>query len=155
MTNSDKKPSTKGSLAHLYGGGSRFERLTVVGLGYIGLPTAALFASRGVRVTGVDVNEKAVERINQGQTHIVENGLEELVASVVAEGTLRATTGMTPADGFILAVPTPFHEGHVPDVTYVEAATRSIAPAIQRGNLVILESTSPVGTTLQVSEWLA
>jgi UDP-N-acetyl-D-mannosaminuronic acid dehydrogenase len=134
-------------------GGCR--QLVVVGLGYIGLPTAAVFASHGVRVVGVDVNARAVERINRGQTHIVEPGLEELVANVVATGMLRATTHMEPGNAFILAVPTPFHAGHVPDLTYVEAAARAVAPALAPGNLVILESTSPVGTTLQVSKWLA
>jgi UDP-N-acetyl-D-mannosaminuronic acid dehydrogenase len=130
-------------------------QLVVVGLGYIGLPTAAVFASRGVPVVGVDVNARAVERINRGETHIVEPGLEALVSQVVAAGTLRATTTIESGDAFILAVPTPFHPGHVPDLTYVESATRSVAPVLARGNLVILESTSPVGSTLQVSRWLA
>lgn len=156
MANPESKHSSRDGRAHLFGGGKdSFRRLTVVGLGYIGLPTAALFASRGVQVTGVDVNSQAVDRINRGQTHIVENGLEELVSEVVRTGTLRATGTMAAGDAFIVAVPTPFHEGHVPDITYVEAAARSVAPALKRGNLVILESTSPVGTTEQMATWLA
>lgn len=132
-----------------------FQRVVCVGLGYIGLPTSAMFASRGIEVVGVDINQKTVDCINRGETHIIEAGLDQLVADVVKSGMLRASTRVEPGDAFILAVPTPFKADHVPDLRYVHAATNSIAPVLERGNLVILESTSPVGTTLQVSKWLA
>lgn len=132
-----------------------FKQVVCVGLGYIGLPTSAVFASRGIKVIGVDINQKTVDCINRGETHIVEAGLETLVSEVVKSGMLRATTRVEPGDAFIIAVPTPFKADHVPDLRYVQSATNSIAPVVARGNLVILESTSPVGTTLQVSRWLA
>ncbi len=134
---------------------SRFNRICVVGLGYIGLPTSAVFADHGVEVIGVDVNAAAVESINRGQPHITEPDLDVLLRNVVQKGMLRATTTAEAADAFILAVPTPFKGDHEPDVSYVEAATRAIAPMLVKGNLVILESTSPIGTTEKVSEWLA
>jgi UDP-N-acetyl-D-mannosaminuronic acid dehydrogenase len=130
----------------------------MVGLGYIGLPTAVVFALRGVTVTGLDVNAAAVEKINRGETHIVEPGLEDALRRVVAAGHLRATTRPEPADAFLIAVPTPFlHEGggHEPDLSYVESAARAIAPVLRKGNLVVLESTSPVGATGQMAVWLA
>ena len=129
--------------------------VSVVGLGYIGLPTAAMFASKGIKVMGVDVNERAVEIINQGRVHIAEPGLEDMVRSAVASGKLRAYLRPQAADAFLLAVPTPFSGDHEPDLTYVEAAARSVAPVLQKGNLVVLESTSPVGTTEQVAAWMA
>lgn len=132
-----------------------FNTVSVVGLGYIGLPTAAILASRGVKVIGVDINRNAVDTINQGRIHIVEPGLDVVVQSVVQTGQLRATTTPEAADAFILAVPTPFKDHHEPDVSYVEAATRSIAPVLRKGNLVILESTSPVGTTEDICRILA
>ncbi len=132
-----------------------FQRVVCVGLGYIGLPTSAMFASRGIQVVGVDINQKTVDCINRGETHIIEAGLDQLVADVVKCGKLRATTQPEAGDAFIIAVPTPFKADHVPDLRYVHAASNSIAPVLSRGNLVILESTSPVGTTLQVSRWLA
>lgn len=126
----------------------------MIGLGYIGLPTAALMASRGLEVIGVDVNQSAVDTINAGDVHIVEPDLDIVVRSTVTTGNLRATTAVEPADAFLIAVPTPFKGEYEPDLRYVEAATRSIAGVIEAGNLVILESTSPVGTTEKVEQWL-
>lgn len=133
----------------------RFETISMIGLGYIGLPTATLFASRKVRVIGVDVSAHAVNTINSGKIHIVEPELDMLVHAAVTEGYLRATLTPEPADAFLIAVPTPFSEGHKPDLTYIEAAARAIAPVLTKGNLVILESTSPVGATEKMSAWLA
>ena len=129
--------------------------IAVIGLGYIGLPTAAVLASRGVDVIGVDINQHAVDTINQGHIHIVEPYLDALVHEVVRTGKLRATTKPEPADAFLIAVPTPFIGNHEPDLSYVEAAARSIAPSLKKGNLVILESTSPVGSTEKMAKWLA
>jgi UDP-N-acetyl-D-mannosaminuronic acid dehydrogenase len=127
----------------------------MVGMGYIGLPTAAVLASRNVHVVGVDVNQYIVDTINQGQIHIVEPDLDQLVRQTVYNGCLRASTTPEPADVFIIAVPTPFKGEHQPDLSYIESAARSIAPVLVKGNLIILESTSPVGTTEQMAEWLA
>lgn len=137
-----------------------FKTISVIGLGYIGLPTAAMFASRKVKVVGVDVNQYAVDTINQGKIHIVEPELDMLVHAAVTEGYLKAVTTPEPADAFLIAVPTPFlpcAEGEIPapDLTYIESACRGIAPVLKKGDLVILESTSPVGATEQVAEWLA
>jgi UDP-N-acetyl-D-mannosaminuronic acid dehydrogenase len=132
-----------------------FETISIVGLGYIGLPTAAVFASRKKRVIGVDVNQKAVDIINRGQIHIIEPELDVIVHAAVAGGYLRATTRPEPADAFLIAVPTPFKEGYQPDLSYIESASRSIAGVLKRGDLVILESTSPVGATEQMADWLA
>lgn len=132
-----------------------FENISVIGLGYVGLPTAAVLASRGMQVTGVDISETAVNTINQGRIHIVEPELDMLVRAAVTTGKLRAATAPEPAQAFLIAVPTPFKDGHQPDLSYVEAATRAIAPVLRPGNLVVLESTSPVGTTEQLSRWLA
>lgn len=137
----------------------KFEKISVVGLGYIGLPTAAVFASRKVHVIGVDVNQQAVDTINQGKVHIVEPDLDMVVHAAVTEGYLRATTKPEPADAFLIAVPTPFKTGsdqeHLPDLSYIESASKSIAPVLKKGDLVILESTSPVGATEQMESWLA
>jgi UDP-N-acetyl-D-mannosaminuronic acid dehydrogenase len=129
--------------------------ITILGLGYIGLPTAALLASRGHRIYGVDVNENTVETINRGEIHIVEPDLDSFVRAAVESGRLTAHLAPRPADVFVIAVPTPFREDHQPDLGYVEAATRAIAPHVREGNIVILESTSPVGTTERVAELLA
>ncbi len=130
--------------------------ICVVGLGYIGLPTAAVFASRKFKVFGLDVNKEVVDSINRGEVHIVEPDLDMVVNAAVMQGYLRATSEAEPADAFLIAVPTPFKgDRHDPDLTYVEAASRKIAPALKKGDLVILESTSPVGTTEQVAAWLA
>lgn len=131
------------------------QTVSVIGLGYIGLPTAAMFASRRLQVIGVDVNQHAVDTINQGKIHIVEPELDMIVHAAVTEGYLRATTKPAPADAFLIAVPTPFKGAHEPDLAYVEAASKSVAPVLKRGDVVILESTSPVGTTEQMAAWLA
>lgn len=137
----------------------RFETICIVGLGYIGLPTAAVFASRKVKVIGVDVNQHAVDTVNRGQIHIVEPDLDMIVRAAVFEGYLRATTTPEPAEAFLIAVPTPFKDGpsgpHHPDMDYIEAASKSIAPVLKKGDLVILESTSPVGATEQMAAWFA
>lgn len=132
-----------------------FKSISVIGLGYIGLPTAAVIAARGVQVIGVDVNQHAVDTINRGEIHIVEPELDVVVKSVVASGKLKATLKPEKADAFLVAVPTPFKEGHKPDLSYIESASKSIAPVLERGNLVVLESTSPVGATEQMAKWLA
>lgn len=129
----------------------------VVGLGYIGLPTAALLASNGYQVVGVDLNAQAVETINQGRIHIVEPDLDAFVRSAVSAGRLKAFTTPQAGDVYMICVPTPFHEGEgipQPNIDYVLAATRSIARFVKPGDLVILESTSPVGTTAQMAELL-
>lgn len=133
----------------------QFERVSVVGLGYIGLPVAALLASRGVEVVGVDVNPLAVRAINEGRAHFSEPDLDALVQQAVATGLLRAVTQPEPAEAFVIAVPTPVAEDHAPDLSYVEAAAASLAPVLRKGNLIILESTSPVGTTEMISQNLA
>ena len=132
-----------------------FSRVSVIGLGYVGLPTAAVIANRGISVIGVDANPKTVERIKKGEAHIVEPDLDILVRSAVTSGNLRAVATQEPADVFIVAVPTPFGANHAPDISYVERAVKSIAPVLAKGNLVILESTSPVGTTERLAGWLA
>ncbi|MDK1389768.1 UDP-N-acetyl-D-mannosamine dehydrogenase [Sinorhizobium sp. 8-89] len=129
--------------------------ISIIGLGYIGLPSAAAFAARGVKVIGVDVNQETVDIINQGKIHIVEPELDMVVHAAVTEGYLRATTIPEPAEAFLLAVPTPFRDGHEPDLSFIEAASKAIAPVLKKGDLVILESTSPVGTTEQMAAWLA
>lgn len=137
-----------------------FETVSVIGLGYIGLPTAAMFASRKKKVIGVDVNQHAVETINQGKIHIVEPDLDMIVSAAVTEGYLKAVTKPEASDAFLIAVPTPFlpcEEGEVPapDLSFIEAASKAIAPVLKKGDLVILESTSPVGATEQMAEWLS
>ncbi|PLY16463.1 MAG: UDP-N-acetyl-D-mannosamine dehydrogenase [Sedimenticola sp.] len=133
----------------------RFRKLCVMGLGYIGLPTASLLASKGFDVHGVDVNAQVVDTINQGRIHIREPELDILVKSAVQSGQLKAGTSPAAADVFIIAVPTPFKDGYEPDLAYVESATRAIASFLVSGNLVILESTSPVGTTELIAQWLS
>ncbi|MBT0667992.1 UDP-N-acetyl-D-mannosamine dehydrogenase [Novosphingobium profundi] len=130
----------------------------VVGLGYIGLPTAAVIARAGCTVLGLDVSQKVVETINRGEIHIEEVDLDGLVQGVVARGLLSASTTVAPADIFVIAVPTPFHKedgDHAPDISYVLAAARTIAPVLKHGDVVILESTSPVGTTEQMRDMIA
>ena len=132
------------------------ERICVVGLGYIGLPTAAAFAARGIRVAGVDVDPRVLETINRGDIHIVEPDLDKAVRQAVNSGFLRATLTPEPADVFLIAVPTPFNSGDKsPDLSFIDAACRAIAPVLGRGNLVVLESTSPVGTTERMAALLA
>ena len=132
-----------------------FKRICVVGLGYIGLPTAAVFAARKHYVIGVDVNQDAVDTINQGKVHIVEPDLDMVVQAAVVQGYLRAATKPPQADVFLIAVPTPFKGDHEPDLAYIEASARALAPELEPGNLVVLESTSPVGATEQMAAWLA
>ncbi len=132
-----------------------FEKVSVFGLGYIGLPTAAALATQKISVLGIDVNQEAVDTINRGEIHIVEPELDVAVQAAVTRGYLRASVKPEPADAFLIAVPTPFKENHEPDLSYIESAAKAIAPVLRAGNLVILESTSPVGTTEKLSEWLA
>ena len=136
-----------------------FKTISIIGLGYIGLPTAAVFASRKVKVIGVDVSQHAVDTINRGAIHIAEPDLDLVVQVAVSNGFLRATTKPEPADAFLIAVPTPFKEGptgpHHPDMDYIESASKSVAAVLKIGDLVILESTSPVGATEQMAAWLA
>lgn len=131
------------------------KRICVVGLGYIGLPTAALLANRGYMVYGVDVVQRVVDTINRGEIHIVEPELDTFVRSAVNGGKLIADTQPQEADVFIIAVPTPFHDNYVPNIDYVISATKSISPYLKDGNIIILESTSPVGTTDKIVETLA
>lgn len=132
-----------------------YQTISVIGLGYIGLPTAAVFASRRVKVIGVDVNKLAVETINRGEIHIVEPDLDKVVQEAVNGGYLRASTTPEPADAFLIAVPTPFKGDHEPDLSYIESASKAIAPVLKKGDLVVLESTSPVGATEQMAAWMA
>lgn len=131
-----------------------FKSVCVIGLGYIGLPTAAIFAKAGLNVTGVDVNEKAVNTINSGKPHIVEVDLDGLLQGVVSAGTLKAQTEPSEADAFVIAVPTPFKGDYTADLSYVETATKAIAPYIRPGNLIVLESTVPPGATAKMVGWL-
>lgn len=132
-----------------------FNKIVIMGLGYIGLPTAAIFASLGKKVLGVDINPEVVNTINQGQIHITEPGLAELINTVVTQGYLAATLKPEPADAYLIAVPTPCDEHKNPDLSYIQAAIKAIAPVLKKGNLIILESTSPVGTTEKICHWLA
>ena len=132
-----------------------FEKICVVGLGYVGLPTAAMIAGRGVQVIGVDINTDSVETINRGRIHIVEPGLEDLVNGAVTSGNLKAAPAPEAADAFIIAVPTPFTDGHKPDLSHLRAAANALARVLKEGDLIVIESTSPVGTTRAFSQWLA
>ncbi|MBS1240232.1 MAG: UDP-N-acetyl-D-mannosamine dehydrogenase [Proteobacteria bacterium] len=132
-------------------------KVCMVGLGYIGLPTAAVIARSGMDVLGVDISEAVVETINRGEIHIEEVDLDALVQAVVRSGNLRAATAMSPADVFVIAVPTPFEKDghHTPDISYVLAAIRDVAKVLKAGDIVILESTSPVGTTEALRDLIA
>ena len=130
-------------------------KVVVVGLGYIGLPTAAVIARTGAQVLGVDVSEHVVETVNSGKVHIEEVDLDGLVSGVVARGNLRAATLIEPADVFVIAVPTPFSDDHAPNIGYVLRAATTVAAVLKAGDVVILESTSPVGTTEKVRDLLA
>lgn len=118
-----------------------------MGLGYIGLPTAIIAAKHGIQITGVDINPKVVEMTNAGHLHIIEPGIEEMLKEVVASGMLKASTTPEVCDAYFMVVPTPFKGNHEPDVSYVEAATRAVIPFLKEGDLYVIESTSPVGTT--------
>ncbi|KRD47285.1 UDP-N-acetyl-D-mannosaminuronic acid dehydrogenase [Oerskovia sp. Root918] len=126
----------------------------VVGLGYIGLPTAAILASNGVNVIGVDINERTVDAVNRGDVPFVEPDLATYVAGAVTQGSLRASTKPEPAQTYIVAVPTPFMDGHAPDLSYIQAAAEAIAPHLEADALVILESTSPPRATQQMADWI-
>ena len=128
--------------------------VSIIGLGYIGLPTAAVLASKGVKVVGVDINQYAVDIINQGKIHIVEPDLDILVHRAVQDNYLKAVTKPEKADVFMVAVPTPFKDNHEPDLSNIKLAAKAIAKVLERGNLVILESTSPVGATEKMMEWM-
>lgn len=130
------------------------KRVCVIGLGYIGLPTAALLASKGFQVLGVDILPSVVETINLGNIHIIEPELDKYVKNGVNDGFLKASLTPDFSDVFIIAVPTPFHAGFIPNIDYVISAAKSIAPYVKKGNLVILESTSPVGTTEKLAKTL-
>lgn len=134
----------------------QFEKIAVIGLGYIGLPTSAAFASAGVHVVGVDVNPHVVDTINRGEIHIEEPKLDKVVKRVVESGHLKASLTPEPAQAFLIAVPTPFTgDDHEPDLSYIESAGRAIAKVLKPGDLVILESTSPIGATEKLSAWMA
>ena len=122
------------------------KKLCVIGLGYIGLPTAAMFANHGWQVHGVDVNQKAIDMINQGKIHIEEMGLGELVERAVANNSLKASTQIEEADCFIIAVPTPHNEDHTADLSYVIQATKTVLQTVKKGDIVIVESTIPPRT---------
>lgn len=130
------------------------KKICVMGLGYIGLPTASVLATKGFDVLGVDVRQDIIDTINRGDIHIVEPGLHSLVRSAVDSKQLKASLTPEKSDVFIIAVPTPFRENRQPDLRYVEAATKTIAPFLEKNNLVILESTSPVGTTERIAQIL-
>lgn len=137
----------------------KFEKISVIGLGYIGLPTAAMFALHGVQVNGVDTSEFVVDAVNNGNTHIIEPELSTLVQKVVFEGKLRATKRPEIADAFLITVPTPLNITEKtlpePDLSFVKAACEAIAEVLKPGNLIVLESTSPVGTTEKMCDWLS
>jgi UDP-N-acetyl-D-mannosaminuronic acid dehydrogenase len=124
-----------------------YQKICVIGLGYIGLPTACTFADQGIEVVGVDNNPQIITGLQQGKLHLFEPGLEELVQRVLSTGKLRVSSQPEPADAFIIAVPTPFHDGKKADMSYVRSACDAIVPHLHRGNLVVLESTSPPRTT--------
>jgi len=127
-------------------------KVTTIGLGYIGLPTSALIADTNIPVHGVDLNQKVVDTINNGNIHIVEPDLEAVVAKAVKKGFFKADTTPTEAETYLIVVPTPFKGNHEPDISYVEAATREIIPLLKEGDLYIIESTSPVGTTEKIRD---
>ena len=129
-------------------------RIAVHGLGYVGLPVAGVLASRGFDVTGIDISPHIVDTINSGKIHIVEPDLEMVVHAAVSSGKLRATLEPAPADVFIIAVPTPFTADKQPDVSYIQKAVKAIAPQLKKGDLVVLESTSPVGMTEKIRDWI-
>ena len=128
--------------------------VSIIGLGYIGLPTAAVLASKGVEVVGVDVNQHVVDTINRGKIHIIEPELDVLVYKAVQNNYLKAVTKPEKSDVFMVAVPTPFKDNHEPDLSYIKMAAKAIATVLERGNLVILESTSPVGATEKMMDWM-
>ncbi len=131
------------------------QKCVIFGLGYIGLPTAVLLANHNISVTGVDINDKVVDSVNAGKMHIIEPGLNVLLKEAVNNGRLKASKSPESADVFIISVPTPFKGEHEPDLSYIKNACSMLAPVLKKGDLIILESTSPVGTTEKIAEWLA
>ena len=125
-------------------------KVVTIGLGYIGLPTSALIASSGTNVLGVDTNQEVVDTINQGKIHIVEPELDKIVSKAVSKGNLKASTTPVSADVFLVVVPTPFKDNHKPDISFIESATKSVIPILKKGDLFIIESTSPIGTTEKI-----
>lgn len=123
-----------------------------MGLGYIGLPTAIIAAKHGVEIVGVDINQKVVDMTNSGHLHIIEPGIEKMLQEVIALGKFKACTSPQTSDAYFIVVPTPFKDGHEPDISYVESATRMVLPLLKDGDLYVIESTSPVGTTEQMAE---
>ena len=132
----------------------KIETIAVIGLGYVGLPTAALLASRGLNVIGVDIKQEAVNRINEGRAHISEPDLDIVLSAVVQAGKFKAFTAPQPADVFLIAVPTPINQDKTADMGAVESALASIAPVLKKGDLIVIESTSPVGTTERAADQL-
>jgi len=128
------------------------QTVTIIGLGYIGLPTSAVIAGKGIKVNGCDVNPEVTETINSGKVHIVEPGLDKLVKETVSSGHLQVFTKPQPSDVYLVVVPTPFNKDHHPDTSFVEAATREIIPILKKGDLFIIESTSPVMTTEKMAD---
>ena len=126
--------------------------VVIIGLGYIGLPTSALIASHGTNVLGVDINQKVVDTINEGKIHIVEPDLDKIVSAAVSKGNLKASTKAITAEVYLIVVPTPFKGNHEPDISFVEAATKGIIPLLKKGDLYIIESTSPIGTTEKMQQ---
>jgi UDP-N-acetyl-D-mannosaminuronic acid dehydrogenase len=131
---------------------NQFKKVIMIGLGYIGLPTAAVIAKKKIQVLGIDINQHVVDTINQGKIHIVEPSLDGLVKYVVENKYLRASTEAEEGDVFLIAVPTPFKDDHVPDISYVESATKMIIPVLKENDLFVIESTSPIGTTEKMTE---
>ena len=131
-----------------------FKKCVIAGLGYIGLPTSVVVARSGIQVAGVDINPRIVDAVNEGRCPIEEPHLPEALAALVKEGRITASEAMQPGDVFIVAVPTPFTGGYKPDMSYVQAAIRSIATVLKKGDLVIMESTIPVGGTEMVARWI-
>jgi len=129
--------------------------VVTIGLGYIGLPTSALIASRGTNVLGVDINQSVVDTINHGKIHIVEPDLDQIVSKAVSKGNLKASTKAITAEVYLIVVPTPFKGNHEPDISFVEAATKGIIPLLKKGDLYIIESTSPIGTTEKMQKLIA
>jgi UDP-N-acetyl-D-mannosaminuronic acid dehydrogenase len=126
--------------------------VVTIGLGYIGLPTSALIASHGTNVLGVDINQHVVDTINEGKIHIVEPDLDKIVSVAVSKGNLKASTIVSSAEVYLIVVPTPFKRNHEPDISFVEAATKGVIPLLKKGDLYIIESTSPIGTTKKMQE---
>ena len=140
---------------------TQIRTISVIGLGYIGLPTAAMFASKEKKVIGIDINKDVVKTINAGRIHIVEPDLDLIIDKAVKKGFLKTATVPEPADAFLIAVPTPFlpknsdEEIPEPDLSFIKSATEAISGVLKKGDIIILESTSPVGTTEKISSWLS